>query len=284
MFKLRPYQQEMVDKIYEAWLTVRVVLLVMATGTGKTATFSAIIRDHNGAAAAVVHRKEIVAQISLSLAKLGVKHRIIAPPKVIKMIRRKHLRALGKSFVDPNALCGVVSVQTLTSGGAAKNADLQRWLKQLTLGVFDEGHHYVSTGLWARAVECMGKAKILMVTATPSRADGLGLGAHASGHIETMIVGPSTAWAIENGYLSRFRYIAPESDLDVADLAVTASGDFNAKALRQRVVESHLVGDMVKHYLQFAPGKQAIIFATDVITAGEMADAFCAPTVSKCVC
>lgn len=280
MFDLRPYQQAIVDEIYAAWETVRVPLVVMPTGAGKTVVFSSIIRDHHGAAAAVVHRKEIVGQISLSLAKLGVKHRIIAPPKTVKTIRRKHLKVLGRSFIDPHAPCGVISVQTLTSASACKNAELQRWLTQVSLAVFDECHHYVRTGIWAKAVDVMGDAKILMVTATPERADGQGLGDQADGYAEELIEGPTTAWLIENGYLARFRYIAPESDFDVADLAVTASGDFNPKALRGRVVESHLVGDVVQHCARFAPGRRTIVFATDVQTSHDVANAFNAAGVA----
>lgn len=274
MFKLRPYQENIVGLIYEAWQRARVILVVLPTGSGKTATFSTIIRDHKGASAAVVHRREIVKQISLSLAKLGVKHRVIAPPKTIKNIRRTHLKQLGKSFVDPHALCGVASVQTMTSKSSEKNLDLQRWLNQVTLCVFDEAHHYVKAGLWARAVDAVSKARILMVTATPERADGQGLGAHASGYVEEMIEGPSTQWMIENSYLSKFRYIAPRSDFTVEGLAVTASGDFNARALRERVVASDIVGNIVEKYLEYTPGRQAIIFASDVDTANDVAEAF----------
>ena len=274
MFSLYPFQSRLKAAILEAWQTVRSVLMVLPTGGGKTIVFSSIIHDHNGAAAAIVHRKEIVRQIAISLAKLGVKHRIIAPPKVVRRIRRVQLKLFGKSFVDPNARCGVVSVQTLTSRGAGNSAELQKWIKQVTLAVYDEGHHYVDSGSWAKAVHLFDKALLLFVTATPERADGKGLGSDADGFCDVMIEGPTTAWLIANGYLSPFTYKAPRTDLDVSGLALTASGDFNAKALRARVVESHIVGDVVKHYRKFAHGKKAIVFATDVETAEEQAAAF----------
>jgi len=274
VFSLYPYQSRLITAIREAWQTVRSVLAVLPTGAGKTIAFSSIIHDHNGAAAAIVHRKEIVRQIAISLAKLGVKHRIIAPPKVVRRIRRVQLKLFGKSFVDPNAQCGVVSVQTLTSRGAGNNAELQKWIKQVTLAVYDEGHHYVDSGSWAKAVHLFDQALLLFVTATPERADGKGMGSDADGFCDVMVEGPTTAWLIANGYLSPFTYKAPRTDLDVSGLALTASGDFNAKALRARVVESHIVGDVVKHYRQFAHGKKAIVFATDVKTAQEQAAAF----------
>ena len=272
--KLRGYQQRMVADVYAAWQRVPSVLLVCPTGGGKTVVFSSIIHDHNGGAAAVVHRKEIVSQISLALARLGVKHRIIAPQSVIRRIRRRHFRFLNSCFVDQQSAVGVASVQTLASDSSARNRDLQSWVTQCTLAVFDEGHHYVNTGTWAKAVHALEAAKMLFVSATPKRADGKGLGRHASGFIDEMVEGPTTKWLIEKGYLSKYKYYAPQSDLDVSDLAVTASGDFNAKALRARVVDSHLIGDVVQHYKKFADGKPFIVFSTDVQTAEEQAAAF----------
>ena len=208
------------------------------------------------------------------MVRLGVKHRVIAPSNTIAIIRRKHLKMFGKSFVDPHAECGVVSVQTLTSKSSERNELLQRWVKQITLCVYDEGHHYVRQGLWARAVDCMSNAKLLFVSATPERADGKGLGLQADGFAEVMVEGPTTHWLIEQGFLARFSYKAPESDLDLDGIPVTASGEFNAKVLRARTVESSLVGDAVTQYKKFANGQKAIAFASDVDTAKDLAAAF----------
>ncbi len=274
MFNLRPYQAQWIADIYAAWLLFRAVLGVLPTGAGKTVCFASIMHDHVGASAAVVHRKEIVGQISFALALLGVKHRVIAPPQVIKRIRKKHLKKLGKSFIDPHAQAGVISVQTLTSKSSENDRELQQWLAQITLAVFDEGHHYVKQGLWARAVELMHNAKLLFVTATPERADGLGLGAHADGFAEVMVEGPTLKWLIEQGYLCSFVYKAPKTDLDVNNIPMTASGKVNTIAMRKRIVVSHLVGDTVEQYLQFARGRRVIVFANDVATAHETAVEF----------
>lgn len=274
MLTLRDYQLALVDRVYRAWEEYRAVLAVLPTGGGKTVCFAKIAHDHVGACAAIVHRKEIVGQISQALARLEVRHRVIAPPAVVRRIRRRHLKELGKSFVDDHAPAGVVSVQTLTSKSAESNRDLQSWVRQVTLAIYDEGHHYVKRGQWGRAVECMSGAKILQVTATPERADGLGLGADSDGFAEVMVEGPPLQWLIDNGYSCRFQYKAPRSDINVADIPLTASGDLNTKELRKRVVESHLVGDVVAQYHQFVPGKRAIVFATDVQSAEEIAAEF----------
>ncbi len=273
-FNLRDYQQLAYNKITEAWSQYRSLLAVLPTGAGKTVIFSTIIHDHVGASAAVVHRKEIVAQISLSLASCGVPHRVIAPAKTVRLIRRKHLDKYGKSFVDPNAQCGVVSVQTLTSKSTMNDAATMRWVKQVTLCVFDEGHHYTEQGIWAKAVHLMDNAKLLFITATPERADGTGLGEGHGGFAETMIEGPTTKWLIEQGFLSKFVYRAPQTDIDLRDIALGKNGDFNANALKARVIESHIVGDVIKHYKQWGENKRAIVFATDVETAEAMAECF----------
>jgi len=274
MLTLRDYQSTAREAVQAAWDRVLAVLFVLATGGGKTVVFCDLILRHNGAAAAVVHRREIVSQIACSLAELGIKHRVIAPPKTVALIRRKQLKRFGESFVDPNARVGVVSVQTLTSRGTKSNETLQRWIRQVTLAVFDEGHHYVRDGFWSRAVELFGHAKLLFTTATPERADGKGLASHAGGYAQEMVEGPQTWELIRDGYLSPFTYLAPASDLNVESIPLTKAGDFNAREFRKRVVDSHLVGDAVKHYQQYGQGGRAIVFATDVETADEIAASF----------
>lgn len=271
MLRLRDYQETFVNAIKDAWTRALSVLAIMATGGGKTISFAALIHDHTGASAAVVHRKEIVGQISMALAALEVKHRIVAPPAVIARIRKKHYKKFGKSFIDPHALCGVVSVQTLTSRGAAKNAQLQAWIKQVTLVIYDEGHHYVAKGFWARAVRCYEKAKKLFITATPRRADGQGLGEGYGGFAQEIVEGPGTLWLQKRGYLVRTVYKAKESNLDVHNIPITPSGDLNTKEMRKRIEDSDLVGDVVQQYLEYAKDKKAIVFANDVVTAKETA-------------
>lgn len=274
MVQLRDYQSDFCYELSETWRRVRAVLGVLPTGAGKTVCFSSVIAAHVGYSIAVVHRREILTQISVSLAREGVKHRIIAPPATVRRIREKHFAAFGKSYEDANALCAVASVQTLTSAATLKNSAVQAFVGQVTLAVYDEGHHYVNSGVWAKAVDMFPRAKLLFVSATPDRADGKGLGAGGRGYAEEMVEGPSTDWLIKNGYLSKYQYFAPDSDLDIEGVPITATGDLNTKAMRARVEESHLVGDVVQHYLRFAAGTKAIVFAESIATAADMEHAF----------
>lgn len=273
--QLRAQQKQFVNKIYEAMAQHSALMCVMPTGGGKTVCFSKIVAENtSGHTLVTVHRREIVGQISKTLARWGVKHRIIAPDKTVSGIRREHLELFGKSYIDPYSRVAVCSVQTLTSASSQTDAALKSFLRSVNLAVFDEGHHYIEKGVWARAVHAVDHAKQLFFTASPERADGIGLGKEHGGFATAMIEGPSTQWHIEHKYLSSFKYFAPKSDLDVTDVPITASGDLNTKELRKRVVRSNLVGDVVRQYLSLCPGKQAIVFATDVATAKELAAAF----------
>jgi DNA repair protein RadD len=220
---------------------------VLPTGGGKTICFSSIVRDHGGYAGVVVHRREIIKQISLSLGAFDIKHRIVAPPAVVAIVRRAHMKKFNKSFVDPHALVGVASAQTLASKSTESNQLVMRWIKQCDLAVFDEGHHYVGDGSWGKAVRLFDHAeRLLFVSASPDRADGKPLS-----FCDVLVEGQDTQWLIDHKRLSPFKYYAPESNLGVDDIPLTASGDF-----------------------KLAKGKKAIVFATDVETAFDMAKAF----------
>jgi DNA repair protein RadD len=274
MIKLRDYQLKFKAGLMDAWQTYRSVLGVLPTGGGKTATFSDIVHEHKGAAIVVVHRREILAQISISLAKVGTLHRIVAPPATVAMIRRKHLLLFKKSFVEPSSPVGVASVQTLTSKATSNDKRLNEWIKQVTLAVFDEGHHYVEAGFWAKAVHLFDVAKLLFVTATPERADGTGLGIGEGGFAEVMVEGPTPKELIERGHLSRYKYYAPDTGFSVGDVPLTASGEFNAAAMRARVIESKLVGKLADLYQKWAAGTKAIAFVESIETANDVAADF----------
>ena len=131
----RWYQEDLKQAIYAAWQTVDNVLAVMPTGAGKTVTFACVISEQVGASICIAHRSELIEQISMALAKFGVRHRIIGPDKLIRAICKQHLDELGICLYDPTARAGVASVQSLTERQIKANA---RWIAQVTTWVQDE--------------------------------------------------------------------------------------------------------------------------------------------------
>lgn len=269
---LRPFQLTEKNKILASWKAgARVAMDVLPTGAGKTVLFASILREHIGASCAIAHRQELVTQISLALARNGVRHRIIGPKGVVREAVRQHLDELGQSFYDPSAQCAVAGVDTLIN----RHQELAAWMNDVTLWVGDEGHHFLKENKWGTAVGYFPNAKGLLVTATPLRADGKGLGRHADGLVDVMHVGPSMRDLIDAGYLTEYRIIADQTDIDFTQVDTSAAtGDFNANQMRKAVRKSKIVGDVVHHYQKFAPGKLGVTFVTDVETAKDVAAQF----------
>jgi superfamily II DNA or RNA helicase len=82
-------------------------------------------------------------------------------------------------------------------------------------------------------------------------------------------------WLIDAGHLTDYRIFAPESDIDVRSVKVSAAtGDFNRYQLREAAHRSHIVGDVVAEYQRHAAGKRGITFAVDVETSQALAKAY----------
>jgi DNA repair protein RadD len=289
--QLRPYQLKAKEDIYKEWSDgASNVLYVLPTGGGKTVTMSDIVHEHSqveqdrlmaekmvslilgrSPAVLIAHRQELVTQISLALARNGIRHRIIGPKNVIKLAINIHMAEIGCSYYDPSAKVAAAGVDTLILRGA----ELKQWRLSVTLWLMDESHHVLRGNKWGKAIEMFPNARGLGVTATPIRADGKGLGRHADGVFDVMVEGPNMRDLINMGFLTDYRIFAPPSDLDLGAVKISATtGDYNKDGVRKAVRKSHIMGDVVKHYLQIARGKLGITFATDVETATDIATQF----------
>lgn len=272
--QLRPDQWQLKTDIYGAWNSgARHALGVLPTGGGKSIIVSDIVNDKNQIGAqqiVIAHRNELVSQMSLHIARRGVKHRVIAPKNIVAQIVAEHRSELGYNFVNPTANCSVAGVDTLV----ARQKELESWAAQIDYWTIDEAHHVLRSNKWGKAVEMFPRAYGLGVTATPSRADGKGLGAHHDGVFDAMALGPDMRSLINIGALTDYEIAIPESDFVIDENDLPPGGDFTVKKMREASKRSHIVGDVVKEYTRRAFGKRAICFATDVETAGEIAKRF----------
>ena len=133
-------------------------------------------------------------------------------------------------------------------------------------------HHLLRANKWGKALAMFPNARGLGVSGTPERADGKGLGRHADGVFDTMIVGPYGRELIDQGFLTDYRIYAPESDLHRENLPVSeTTGEFAPKALVEATRSSHITGDLVEQYLKIAPGKLGVTFTVSVDLAVETA-------------
>jgi len=187
---------------------------------------------------------------------------------------------LGVSYYDPSSSCAVAGVDTLVR----RSEELNGWLESVTLCVQDEAHHVLESNKWGTAFKMFPNAKGLGVTATPLRADGKGLGKHVDGLFDTMVDGPGMRDLIDMKFLTEYRVFAPPSDFvrPGAD-AIGATGDFGHVKLKAAVKKSHIVGDVVAHYLRISLGKLGVTFTDSVETATEIAAQFNASGVPAAV-
>jgi superfamily II DNA or RNA helicase len=269
----RPDQWQFISEINQAWNQgAKHVVGVASTGFGKTVCLSQLVEDNRGAACVVAHRQELVGQISMMLARYGVRHNIIAAQATVRAIAAEHVREFGQCYYTPSSLVGVASVDTLV------RAEVDAaWLAQVTLVITDEGHHVVIGNKWHAALQRFPNARGLLPTATPSRADGKGLGTPelgGSGIADAMVLGPPMRWLIDNGFLTPYRVICVESDLKLLESQVSASGDYSPQTLKDAAKKSRIVGDVVREYLRWARGLRHITFSTDTDTAAAMTTAY----------
>lgn len=259
---------------YDAWgAGARTVLAVLPTGGGKSVYLNNIVQREHALGAVtteIAHRTELVSQLSSHVASRGIFHRVIAPKAVVAGIGAEHRELLGRSFVNPDANASVAGIDTLL----ARAAQMQPYCDTVDLVCGDEGHHWLKLNKWGRGFGMFRNARGLLVTASPDRADGMGLGSHHDGLADVMVQGPTMRQLIDMGALCDYELVCPTSDLDATDDDFNAEGELSPKRGRMLSEKSKIVGDVVTRYCEFAFGKRTIVFTTDVKTAGEIAARF----------
>jgi DNA repair protein RadD len=272
---LRPDQEQLKQGVYQGWReNKRAMLAVLSTGGGKSVIMSDVIleRHMQGAWQCVsAHRNELVTQLSMHVARRGIQHRIIASRETIKEATAQHREEFnGKSFVNPDSNTAVASVPTLN----ARAEQLSKWAASVHNYYGDEAHHYLRNNSFGDAWRLFPNAWGMFVTATPSRADGMGLGSEYDGIMDDMVVGPGMRELINLGALSDYEIAIPASDFVIDEDAFDKNGELSPRKGREASKRSHIVGDVVTEYQKRALGKKFICFATDVETANEMAANF----------
>lgn len=272
----RGYQTTCAQNSYAAWNTpnVKVVMPVLPTGGGKTKVMGRVANDFDAPGIAIAHRQELTGQISIALAREGIKHDLLVSDSVRRMIVKEHIEKLGRNFVTNNSRWHVAGVDTMAR---ARPIDMP-WLPGKRMAFIDEGHHVLKHNKWGRAFSMLTPGSFgFFPTATPRRADGAGLGSQYDGLVDHMEVGPGMRQLIDSGYLTDYKLYGPTvEDLDLSHVEISdATGDYNKDALRKAIhASSKIVGDVVRHYLEIAPGKLGVTFAVDVEEAVKIAAEF----------
>jgi superfamily II DNA or RNA helicase len=236
--ELRDYQIDLKRQIYAAWAKGNQrVLAQLPTGGGKTALFSAIVRDaiaRSHQVLVLAHRVELIDQIRNTLAKYKIFAGLILS---------------GYDF--SLAPVQVASVQTLSRRLKTTPIDPK-------LVIVDEAHHACAAS-YRKILDRFPQSKVLGVSATPCRSDGLGLGEV----FEILVEGATISSLIERGYLVPPQYFCAKSAIEGLQIRETA-GDYHLGDLARVIKKAKLEGDLVKEWKQKAEGQQTICFAVNV--------------------
>lgn len=216
-----PHQQKMIDEIRQAFRAgSKAVAAIASPRFGKTVVSSNIIHGSQAKGTRVifcVHRDNLIKQTANTFLEDGIDFGYIKS---------------GLNY-DPSKKVHIASVQTLT-----------RWLDVVEVPniLFCDEMHLYKSETYSQVVKYFQDRGTLVIglTGTPWRLDGKSF----TDIFDTMVLGPTVRWLIDNRYLADFHYYAPSMDTD----------------LRSRTV----VGSAVSHYKKICPGKLAIAYCVDV--------------------
>lgn len=261
MIELRPYQEECVKRVLDAYEWFRSEhnpcrgdrgeLLVLPTGGGKTVIFSAVINELNKRyglnALIIAHRDELLNQAA-------DKYRLVKPDAIIGKV--------GSGIHQYGGEVTVASVATIS------RPDHLKRLKAIGYGliIVDEAHHQAAAS-YQKVLAALPDAFVLSVTATPKRLDGKNI-SHKPPLYQATIID-----MIQQGYLCDIKAVAIRTEANLDDVKSTA-GDFNEHELDLAVNTPARNRRIVLAYQEHSPGKRAVAFCVTVAHARALCHAF----------
>lgn len=247
--KLRPYQQEAKESVFQEWGKVDRTLLVLPTGCGKTIVFAKVTEDcvRQGKRVLILaHRGELLEQASDKIAK-----------------------ATGLKCATEKAEETCLGSWFRITVGSVQSMQREKRLVQFPGDYFgaiiiDEAHHCISDG-YQKVLQHFPGAKVLGVTATPDRGDMRNLGQY----FESLAFEYTLPKAIKEGYLSPIKALTIPLKLDLSGVGIQ-SGDFKvgevATALDPYLYQ--IAEEMAVH----CQGRKTVVFLPLVKTSQKFRD------------
>lgn len=265
---LRPYQVEAVAAILREWDQHRSTLLVLATGLGKTRTAAEVARRRrpHGRVLWLAHREELLSQAAEAMRE----HAGLSTE-----LERAESKAVVHELMG-GADVVVASVATLHA------ARLRRWPQDAFATIIvDEAHHATARG-YRGVLNHFSSAKILGLTATPDRSDGVGM----RNVFDSLAYRFSILDGVVAGYLSpiRARKVLC-GDLDLSAVRSTA-GDLSAGDLERAMQVEGVIHQIAAPLIEQAGRRQTIAFCPTVAIAEELArvlSAYVGPDRVACI-
>lgn len=233
MYKLYPHQEELVQEAKNSFRKgFKSPCIVSPCGSGKSVIIADIVKS------ATEKNNRVLFLI----------HRKELKDQIIETFKNY---GVDMSFVD------VYMVQTLVN-------KLDK-IEKPNLIITDENHHALAK-TYKKIYDYFSSCLKLGFTATPIRLNGVGL----SDVNDTLVIGKSVNWLIQNNFLANFRYFAPEI-INTHNLKVT-HGDYKVSDLTMNRI---IYSDVLKTYERLAKGKKAICYCPNVEFSKKIANEFC---------
>ena len=252
---LRPYQTEALQSIVDYLEKgINKQLVVLPTGSGKTVIFS--------------HIPQI---ISDSLPMLVLAHRgellIQAKDKILRS--NPGLDVKTEKAEDTAELNGDVVVASVPTLGRLDSKRLSKFPKDYFKTIIVDEAHHAAAESYRRILDYFKPKLLLGVTATPQRSDSVRL----TDVFDEIVYYKNIIDLIQDGYLCRLVGYRVKTDTDISEVE-TSHGDYMASQLEDTINTARRNATVVKSYLEFAPNKKAIVFASGVAHARDLATSF----------
>lgn len=248
--ELRPYQQEAMDAILEAWENgTHKTLLVLPTGCGKTIVFAKVTEEcvrRGDRVLILAHRGELLEQAADKIRKAT---------RLGCATEKAEETCLGSWF-----RITVGSVQSMM-----RESRLSRFPDDyFDTIIIDEAHHCISDS-YQRVLHHFPEARVLGVTATPDRGDMKNLGQV----FESLAYEYTLPRAIKEGYLSPIKAVTIPLKVDLTSVGVQ-SGDFKAGDLGT-ALDPYLEG-IATEMEKYCRDKKTVVFLPLVKTSQKFRD------------
>lgn len=234
MFKLRYYQQETIDKIYQSMKHGHKRIIVQQPPrTGKTVIMAEIARRitiKGNRVMFIIHRKEVLAQAKATFQQQEVNMKLTTMGMVQSLTR--HTKAL----TTPQLI------------------------------FVDEAHHALAKS-YRKILDAFPNAYVLYFTATPIRTGHDQLDQVA----DDIIVGQSIKWLTNHHFLAPFRYYGL-GDIDRSKLR-KQNGDYSSSSMDE-ALNHQIYGHIVQQYQRLANGKQAVVYCHSIESAKKVTQQF----------
>lgn len=244
---LRAYQREQLSEVAQAVRSHRRVLIQAPTGAGKThliATMAGCAVRSGMRVLILATRTKLVRQIHERLEEFEIRHGVLAAS----------LRGLSNWAMAVQ----VASVDTLYSR-CMRSAKMP--MPPADVVIFDEAHLALGATR-TRILDSYPKAFIVGLTATPAKTSGKSL----KDQFDTLVLGPSIAWLIEQKMLVP-PLIFAKPIITKEELASvrkdSKTRDYVTEDVSKIMRRPKLVGGIVENWLRNANGLRTLVFTCD---------------------